>query len=120
MPLNEQNVIHLFDFKECVEVVQWGNNFDSFNILFHGNTKNLSLPSSIPNNITDMSFMFTNATIFDKDISNWDVSNGTNMSYMFAGAEKFNQNLSTWCINNQPVDFADSSKVTFPNWGNCA
>ena len=85
----------------------------------------VSVPSSIPDRITDMggafgsasSFnqdisswdvsnvafmvnMFRSATSFNQDISSWDVSNVTNMSYMFRGATNFNQNLGSWNISN--------------------
>lgn len=34
-------------------------------------------------NVTNMSYLFFNATSFDQDISGWNVSNVTNMPYMF-------------------------------------
>ena len=46
-----------------------------------------------------MSYMFFDS-MFDRDISKWDVSNITRMEYMFAKA-KFNQDISKWKINNK-------------------
>ena len=51
-------------------------------------------------NITDMEFMFYNATSFNQDISSWDVSNVTSMDYMFSDATSFNQDISSWDVSS--------------------
>ena len=43
--------------------------------------------------------MFFYAESFNKDISNWDVSNVTNMDHMFDNAESFNKDISNWDIS---------------------
>ena len=49
--------------------------------------------------------MFFN-TIFNQDLSNWDVSNVTNMNYMFQSYPNsrpyhpFNQDISNWDVSN--------------------
>jgi surface protein len=48
--------------------------------------------------------MFSSATKFNQDISNWDVSNVTNMSGMFSGATSFNQDISKWDFTNIAVN----------------
>ena len=48
--------------------------------------------------VTDMSFMFSGCTLFDQDISNWNVENVTNMSKMFIDCTNFNQDISKWNV----------------------
>ena len=52
--------------------------------------------------VTDMSNLFNNARVFNKNISNWNTSNVTNMSHMFYVNFSFNQDIGGW----------DTSKVT--------
>ena len=51
-------------------------------------------------NVTNMSYMFGNARVFNQDISNWEVGNVTNMSDMFDDARVFNQDISNWEVGN--------------------
>jgi len=46
--------------------------------------------------VTHMSFMFYNATAFNSDISNWDVAAVFTMYYMFYNAKAFNIDISLW------------------------
>ena len=76
--------------------------------------------------VTDMSDMFTDATAFNGDLSDWDVSKVTGMTSMFDGATSFNQPLNDWDVSqvigmngmfsdatsfNQPLSSWDVSQV---------
>eukprot|EP00978_Attheya_sp_CCMP212_P042517 scaffold260406_cov31-Attheya_sp.AAC.1 len=44
--------------------------------------------------------MFDSASVFNQDLSLWNVSSVTSMKYMFFGATAFNQNLSSWNLSS--------------------
>ena len=84
-------------------IKQWGDNpWKSMNSAFRG-CENLTIEAAAGNpdlsNVTDMSWMFYQATTFNQDIDEWDVSKVTDMSYMFANADIFNQDLSRWDVS---------------------
>ena len=45
-----------------------------------------------------MNRMFKEAVSFDGAIDNWNVENVVRMSEMFSSASSFNQDLSDWCV----------------------
>jgi surface protein len=102
-----------------------GGAVTSFQYLFKGATALISVPSNVPPSVTNMSFMFTDASSFNQDISGWNVSNVQTMLLMFAGATSFNKNLTAWDVSrvdNTSNMFA--SATAFNNggvalsWGN--
>lgn len=50
-------------------------------------------------NVTDMSYMFAFSYCYDINISEWDVSNVNNMSYMFANIE-YNPDILKWDVSH--------------------
>ncbi|CAM1343569.1 BspA family leucine-rich repeat surface protein [Tenacibaculum amylolyticum] len=115
---------------QLMSVEQWGAiEWASFYGMFYG-AENLEINATDAPNLTNVQSMeraFVNATNFNNDISNWDVSNVTNMSQMFLNATSFNQDISGWNTSkvttmasmfrwassfNQDISAWDTSKVT--------
>ncbi|WP_299840248.1 BspA family leucine-rich repeat surface protein [uncultured Tenacibaculum sp.] len=92
------------DKDKILTIEQWGDNpWISFLGAFWGCTKlNITNPAAgNPNltNVTSMSSAFRGATLFNGDVSGWDVSNITNMNSMFSTNDVFNQDLSSWDVS---------------------
>eukprot|EP00978_Attheya_sp_CCMP212_P003246 scaffold6668_cov75-Attheya_sp.AAC.1 len=47
-----------------------------------------------------MTLMFNSASVFNHDLSAWDVSSVTAMQFMFQAARRFNQDLSAWDVSS--------------------
>jgi surface protein len=92
-----------FAANKLISVDQWGTNqWRSMSQAFNG-AKNMILKANdSPNlkNVKNMSAMFFEASMFNQDISGWDVSNVTSMRAMFLGASNFNQDISSWDVSN--------------------
>ncbi|NJN41725.1 MAG: BspA family leucine-rich repeat surface protein, partial [Flammeovirgaceae bacterium] len=63
--------------------------------LFNGNLNNWDVST-----ITNMSGLFSSATNFNGNIENWNVGNVTNMASMFGDAQIFNQDIGSWNVSN--------------------
>ena len=62
-------------------------------------------------NVTSLSRTFSGATSFNQDISNWNTSNVTTLNSTFYKATSFNQNLGKWVFKQQDLVFTDSIGV---------
>ena len=109
---------------------QWGDTqWISMESAFHGASAMTYGATDAPDlsGVTDMSFMFTDASSFNGDLSSWNVSGVTDMSSMFFGTDVFNQNISGWDVSevtdmtsmfqdagsfNQPLNDWEVSGVT--------
>lgn len=114
---------------KVVDIIQWGDNqWQSMASAFN-NCQNLSNYSATDgpdlSSVTDMSYMFSEARLFNGSIKGWDVSNVTSMNFMFSNAQAFNVNLSGWCVSqipSEPEGFADGASSWVeekPIWGTC-
>jgi len=75
--------------------------------------------------ITNMSYMFRNASAFNQPIGTWNTAAVTNMSGMFFNATAFNQNISTWntaAVTNMEGMFTFASTFNQPigTWNTAA
>lgn len=65
------------------------------------------------------------SSLFNQNISRWNVSNVTIIDGMFQNSTAFAQDLSSWCVTNietKPSGFDDGSGITAilePVWGAC-
>ena len=73
--------------------------------------------------VENMSSAFENCVSFNQDISGWNVNGAWNLDSMFYGCENFDQDLSSWCVSkifNAPSYFTDSlDESKLPVWGTC-
>ncbi len=118
------------DKEKILSVEQWGNiAWTSMERSFYG-CKNLVVNAGdVPDLslVIDMSYMFSNASSLNQDISGWDVSTIENMNGVFSGATVFNQNIESWNVEkvtsmlgmfqnakafNQPIGVWNVAKVT--------
>ena len=67
--------------------------------LFEGTVFNGDISNWNVSNVTNMNAMFYNCLEFNQDISVWDVSNVTNMRSMFLNCKTFNQDISGWDVS---------------------
>ena len=115
---------------ELASIDQWGGiSWTNMSNAFAGASNMTYSATDTPDLslVTDMSFMFADASAFNGDISAWDVSSVTDMTSMFQSSPSFNQPLNTWDVSsvtdmtymfggassfNQPLNDWDVSSVS--------
>ena len=63
---------------------------------FRGCTNLTTVAGGNVSEVTNMEYMFRNATSATPDVSGWDTSSVTNMAHMFTGAASANPDVSQW------------------------
>ena len=99
------------DAPKLLSVTQWGSTtLTSLRGAFNGCTSLTSVPA-LPSTVTNTSYMFKGATIFNREIGSWNVTNVSNMQSMFEDAEAFNTNLIGWQNNGTVVNVKNMSNM---------
>ncbi len=109
---------------KIIEIRQWGTQaWSSMEAAFAGCSKLNMTATDAPNlsQVRNMYAMFADATAFNGDLSNWDVSSVTNMNTMFANTIAFNEDLSNWnvsSVTNMESMFQDATafNADINNW----
>ena len=87
------------DRLKLLTIEQWGTGkWTSMNYAFYGCANLAGQAADNPDlsGVTDLSYMFRDASVFNQDIGGWDTSHVTNMHYMFGYAYAFNQDIGNW------------------------
>ncbi|ORU94587.1 MAG: hypothetical protein A6F72_08925 [Cycloclasticus sp. symbiont of Poecilosclerida sp. N] len=91
------------DKQKLTEVTQWGAAvWTTMNGAFRGASALRTVDTTNPPDltiVTGMYQMFSGASLFNSDISGWNVSKVTEMSDMFQGATAFNQDIGRWDVS---------------------
>ena len=106
------------DSKKLIAINQWGTvKWSSMERAFFGceNLDNNIIATDYPDlsKVESLKDMFFGATLFNQDISSWNVSNIVNMKNMFFNAVNFNQDIGSWNtakVENMSDMFRNSPK----------
>ena len=82
-----------------VAVTSFNNELTSLSYAFNSASSLTSVPLSIPSSLTDMSYMFYNASNFNQNLNSWNISNVINMSGIFYNASAFNNGSTNASLN---------------------
>ena len=89
--------------EKLMSIEQWGDiTWLSMELAFSGTENMTANATDVPDlrQVPSMRKMFSRATLFNANISNWDVSSVVDLSSAFEGASAFNQDLSLWNVSS--------------------
>ena len=89
--------------RQLRSIEQWGDTKWTFvDSAFEGAANMVYHATAAPNlsDIASTAYMFTGASSFDGDLSDWNVSSVTYMAYMFKGASSFDGDISDWDVSS--------------------
>jgi surface protein len=90
------------DKDKILSIEQWGDiAWKDMSLAFFGCSNLTYNAIDVPNlsDVNNLYAMFFQATLFNGEIGNWDVSNVTNMQSLF-GSTAFDQDISSWDVSN--------------------
>ncbi|MCS3953323.1 BspA family leucine-rich repeat surface protein [Salinibacter ruber] len=94
---------------------QWGSvQWERFEAAFAGASSLTYSATDAPDltGVTSLRSMFEDATSFNGDIGDWDVSSVEDMESMFLGASSFNQNIGSWDVSSV-TDMSDMFNIAY-------
>lgn len=100
------------DKDKIISIDQWGEiEWTSMENAFLGCTNLAGQATDTPvlAGVSSLSSMFRNASLFNQDIGDWDVSSVSDLSRMFDGATVFNQDIGSW----NTINVTDMSRMFF-------
>jgi surface protein len=101
--------------EKLVKLLQWGTNALN-SVQFIGCTNLIEVPSTLPKSIVDTKKMFQGCTLFNWDISGWEMQNIEIAYNMFDGATAFNQPIGNWSMHARDMSsmFNDAKAFNQP------
>ncbi|UOB18570.1 BspA family leucine-rich repeat surface protein [Abyssalbus ytuae] len=112
------------DREKIESIQQWGIiEWKSMERAFYGCSNLTYTATDRPDlsEVTNMEYMFFQATSFNGDLNNWDVSSVKSMGSMFRNATSFNGNISNWDVSSvvkmyRMFHYATSFNQDLSNW----
>lgn len=96
-----------------IRVLSWNNvKITSFEHAFYYAENLISVPTTLPNTVTDISYMFAGASSFNQPLNTWDTKNVSSFKGTFMGATSFNQPIGTWNTQSMKEIYAMFSGAT--------
>ena len=83
-----------------VSVSSWLQSLRSLSYLFSSQPGNFTVPTYLPPNASNISYMFQNAAAFNQPLNSWNTSTVVSMNNMFQNAAAFNRPLNSWITTN--------------------